>query len=293
MSCGINEGSLPINVVKTNNRCSKTCNFEFNYGISDLTVINKGTYLKLSYNSKMTNVSYNGTQYNVKDIRLYSPSINQYNNQKYNAEIFIHHISNTGQNLLVCVPIKMSSNNSASHSFFNSIIKFSPTTINSKKNINVNNYTLNNLVPKGSFYSYVGSLPYDSCNGKYNIILFDPKYGLNIDIDDLRILKRIIKENNGSIKEIDSSRIQYNLEGTQKKVEGDDIYIDCNPVDDDDEEIITQLSNINTDTSGLGIKFNKENMKYVYTFSSIIGGFIIMYGLYKVGKKILNKTSGD
>ena len=73
MSCGINEGSLPINVTSTENKCSKTCNFEFNYGLSDLTVTNKGDHLNFSYNSKNNNISYNGTQYSIQDIRLYSP----------------------------------------------------------------------------------------------------------------------------------------------------------------------------------------------------------------------------
>jgi carbonic anhydrase len=296
MSCGKNQGSLPINITETSNKCDKTCNFEFNYGISNLILTNKNTYLHFSYNSKTSNITYNGEQYNVQDIRLYKPSINQYNGENKDAELFVHHTNSNGQNLLVCIPIEGNNKESLSSNLFSSILNFAPTNVNENKSINVNNYTLNNIIPKGSFYSYKGSLPYDNCNGNYNIIMFDPKYSANIKNELLTKLSKIIKPTKNSIKNIDNDKLQYNVDGTKSKLGSsggnvDDIYIDCGDVDDNGEynNYNTNTSNNQTTTS----KISKDQLKILYSLGGVAGGLILMYILYKSGKKLLNKLSDE
>jgi carbonic anhydrase len=295
MSCGSGRGTMPINIENTNNKCDKTCNYEFNYANSDLTVTNKGDYLKLSYNANSSSITYNNTQYTVKDIRIYKPSLNKYNGIEKDAEIFIHHISNNGLNLLVCVPIEESNKMSVSNNLLKSILRFSPENNNEKATINVNNYTLNNIIPRGSFYSYNGSLPYDSCNGNYDIILFDPKYSANIDKSMMDNLGKLITPTKNTIKNVDSNKIQYNVEGTKVHLDSnneDDIYIDCKPVDElgnDDSETQYEIQENNRNKS-TGLKLSKDQEKMLYTGGGIIGGFVLMYILYKLGKKILDST---
>ncbi len=299
MSCTI--GTSPINVTQTNNKCESTCHYAYNYGISSLTVNNKVDHLQFSYDSNSSNVTYNNTKYNVEEIRLYKPSLNKYNGTHLDAELIIHHTGDGANNLLVCIPIKGSNSASTSMNMFKSIIPFSPPK-NDSTSINVSNYTLNNFVPKGGYYSYIGTLPYLPCTGKYNIILFDPNIAANMSLDNLRTLGTLIQSLNPTIKNIDKKDLFYNEKGTlsQDAISGDDIYIKCSALDEEGNEIVTdqQGNMLSTqqisDPSFTPSKEREQKiLKYVETGGQVLLGVVLMYGLYIGIRKVVKKLSEE
>lgn len=294
---GCTSGSMPVDVIKTNKTCSVNCQYSFNYGISSLNVTNKGDYLELSYDGN-NDVTYNGDKYDINDIRIYKKSLNKYNGSYADAELIIHHINNNGKNLLVCIPIKSNDSKSDSEQMFANIIKHAPTNKNEKSSINMSNYTMNNFVPKASYYVYNGgSLPYLPCTGSYDILLFSEGSSINMTHSDMKILGNIIcEQKNEKIKEINKDNYFYNETGT-KDVINDDIYISCNEVDDKgnilQDGVKTPFDSTTLEGSTNLTEKNKEKYKkYIEIAGGIIGGIAISYAIYK-GLEWLKKQSEE
>lgn len=306
MSCI--QGSSPINVTETKKTCSSTCHYSYTYGLSNLTVENKNDHLSLSYDANTSKVSYNTANYKVEDIRIYKPSLNKYNNTHYDAELIIHHTSDGANNLLVCVPIQSSNRISQASELFKNIIAFAPPK-NQTTSINVSNYTLNHFIPRGGYYAYVGNLPYQPCNGTYDILLFDPKLAIDMRGDDLSILGTLIERLEPITKNINPNELYYNKDGTMKDgsiTYDDDIYIKCTALDEDGNEVVgagedgngASLQGAMTSTNETGSfspskKREQDIMNYVTTSGEILGGVILMYALYRIGRHIVNKLSEE
>lgn len=294
MSC--KNGSMPINVSPTNNKCKLSCFFKYDYGISSLIVTNKSNHLSFNYDAK-TDITYNNEIYNVQDIRLYAPSLNTYNNKRFDAELIIHHISNTAKNLLVCIPIKSDGSKSPSEVLFDKIIPFSPSNVNERQSINVNNYTLNHFVPKAGYYAYKGSLPYQPCNGTYDILLFEPSSAINMNNTNMKVLNSVISkiDNKNDIKNIKDENYFYNEDGTleNEMITGDDIYIDCNEVDEDGNTVSQQdeRETTNGEKKDYNIKLNEKTKKIMRDSGYVIGGIIGAYLLYFIWNKIRSKIT--
>lgn len=291
MSCKI--GTMPINVSSTNNKCKLSCSFKYDYGISSLIVTNKGNHLSFNYDAK-TDVVYNNENYNVKDIRLYSPSLNHYQGNRFDAELIIHHTSNTAKNFLVCIPIKQDDSKSPSELLFHKIIPFSPSNTNEQQSINVNNYTLNHFVPKAGYYAYKGSLPYQPCNGTYDILLFEPSSAINMNKTDMRVLNSVISKIKTNIKPIEKENYYYNEDGTmENEFTGDDIYIDCHEVDEDGN--IVENERTDNETNGerrsYNIKLNEKTKKIMRDSGYVIGGIVGAYVLYFIWNKVRSKLA--
>lgn len=295
MSC--QNGTSPINVKQTNNKCSVSCHYTYNYGLSSLTAKNKNNHLSLSYDKNISNVKYNNISYDVEDIRIYKPSLNQYNGKKMDAEIIIHHVGDGAENLLVCVPIKSNNMASSSSTFFSKIMRFAPSK-NETTSINVSDYTLNHIIPRGGYYAYVGNLPYQPCSGKYNIILFNPDIAPNMKTSDMTILGRIISKLTPKIQNISNSNLYYNEKGTTDKEMSmdDDIYIKCTALDEDGKPIQDSEGQLRSSIQEPkeSVLLSKEREKYIQyakTGGEIVGGIALMYILYRIGKKMISKFS--
>lgn len=244
------QGNTPINVSNQSiQRCSVTCNFSYDYGLSNLLTNTYSNYVKLSFNSPSSKVEFQDEYYQVNEVRLYSPSLNTYYGEHLDSELIIHHI-NSDNNVLVCIPIQSNTKSSSSSKLFHSIIPHLGQ-IGQPTSINVSNYTLNSFIPKSSYYIYNNAnLPYDSYNGSYTMILFDTKsitYSnpsgkitidntpINMDTSDLKLLQKLIKPVSSSvqIRTPLQNNLYYNVEGTYTNdITSDDIYIDCRPTGD-------------------------------------------------------------
>lgn len=226
-------------------KCDLKCDYSFKYQPSSCSVTNRGDYLSFSYdNTSNPPVLYNMNKYDVKEVRLYTPSIHSYANTKTDAELIIIHNSTSGSKpLLVCIPVKSSNSTSISAQLFSQVIttvsKSAPTN-GSSTSVNTKLYNLSSLVPKKPYYSYTASEPYQPCMTQVDLIVYDPlNANLDIGSDILNILKQVISNNSYDVKK-GTSKLFYNEQGPSRFGSGnDEIYIDCQPVGVSEEEVVT------------------------------------------------------
>jgi carbonic anhydrase len=247
MSCPNATSPIDISLSKITGNCDYKCAYNFNYNNSSCIATNRGGYISLSYDkSTSPPVLYNSSGFDVQEIRLYNPSLHAYAGQKADGELIIVHTSKTGAKpLLVCIPIK--SNNSLSESalLFKTIID---TVSNNAPadgettTVNVERFNLSNIVPRKPFFSYSATEPYQPCSADVDLIVFGLLDAhLDINPDTLTKFQSIIMSNPYDIKT--GPDFFYNKKGpNQGSANGDEIYIDCQPVNASSEnvEVITE-----------------------------------------------------
>lgn len=268
----------PINVSSSLQKltCYEKCFLNVNYGISTCTATNAGDHITLSYDKdSSTSVQYNQINYQVQDVRIYAPSLNEYNGEKYPAEIFIHHISTTGNNLLMCIPVK-SGGASASAKLLHGIIPYVPSDVNAATTINVSDYTLNHFIPRGPYYTAMGTTPYDGQVGGYQLLFFDDSHAISIGDDDLALLSKIITPaETTAVSSPSSSQVAYNKKGhAGTGSTEEDIYIDCQPVESMGEDEPTQ-----EEEDAASKKAMMEANSGLFTLGFVILGFIGLLGI--------------
>jgi len=266
--------TAPIDIIKTNNACSLKCLLWYNYGNSSCTITNQESKLLISYDG-VSDVMFNSLHYAPTHVRIFKPSIHTFDGQHADAELVITHTSNNG-GLLICIPImaNTSVNASMGTTILDDIIKHAPNKKESTT-LNVNDFNLNYIIPKSSYYSYTGTIPYDTCGAEYQYVVF-PKYSLMIQKSTLDTLGTFIEDSNISVQ---GGTCYYNATGTtQNGFSGDgQIYIDCQPVNEGEEIIYKEP-----------VASKPMNTDWIYTLSYFIGGFIFMYFMVKFMIYFLN-----
>lgn len=247
MTCKNQTSPIDININSINGKCDLKCKYSFKYQDNVSTVItNRVDYLMLSYqNGSTPAVNFNNYTYNVKEIRLYTPSLHSYNGFKVDAELVIVHNPITGTKpLLVCIPVKEGESGSIGSIHLKTIVNNASTTQGKSVTVNLSKFDLDSYVPKKPFFSYSGTNPYLPCGGSNDFIVYEP---LNSDIylskASLQKLKGIIKENAYIISKNNS--LFYNETGPLMDDGSDNIYIDCQPVGQSEEEVLV----VDTDKS--------------------------------------------
>jgi hypothetical protein len=163
---------------------------------------------------------------------MYRPSIHLFNGSVADAEIIIQHFGN-GKNFLVCIPIKVNDGSGPSNLFFKQIMPFIPVTKNKKQVINVNKWSLNQILNYGSpYYYYLGSFPYQPCNGTNYIIVFDIKHSAKINAEHFKMLISHINSISKSKETLQKEILMYNENGATNKKGGSTEYdiVNCIPI---------------------------------------------------------------
>ena len=250
MSCPTATAPIDINMTDVTGNCTLKCSYSFHYTNSSCVATNRGDYISIAYDkSSSPPVSYNATNYDVQEIRLYTPSLHSYNGTKTDGEFIIVHSSNTGAiSLLVCIPIKSNNTSSESATFFGTLINTVASSApmdGETTPINVSTFNLDYFVPKKPFFSYSATEPYQPCNDNVNYIVFAPlQASLDITPESLTTLQTIIESNPYDVKP--GSTLFYNENGPTAGGDGSgEIYIDCQPVgssEDNTEVIIDNYS---------------------------------------------------
>ena len=278
MSCPNSTSPIDINLSTISGKCDLKCDYSFKYYISSCIATNRADYISLSYDSSSSPpVLYNSSGYNVKEVRIYTPSLHSYAGTKTDAELIIIHNSNTGaKDLLVCIPIKMNNSSTISALLFQSIISTMSNNAPSdgeSTTVNVSNYNLDSIVPRKPFFSYTATEPYQPCTANVDLIVYSPlNASLDISQDTLNQLNAIISSNPYDIKT--GPLLFYNEKGpSEYGSSGGQIYIDCQPVGQSDttEQVVTSNS------SGT-IDFN--NLLSNPTFKLILGSLIFVLLLF-------------
>jgi hypothetical protein len=167
-------------------------------------------------------VVYNTQKYKVTFMRIQLPSSHMYNNAYTAGELLIYNSSTTGgPMLIVCIPIVESTNTSTSTylltQIINSVAANAPRQ-GEKTNINLNDFTLNSIVPKKPFYTY-------KSDGS-SFIVYGLPNAIQLNINILTTLSKIISQN--TIQQYKKSGLFYNSRGPGK-INNNGIYISCKP----------------------------------------------------------------
>lgn len=293
MACTGNLAPLNLTEIKSNiQKCDVTCNYQFSYGASTCKVTPNGNYLSYKYDG-MTVVTYNatdpGSKYNVEEIRIYSPPLNNYTTTEKNAvaELFIHHTSEaTGKNLLVCIPISLNDASSKSSELLEQIISDSIEKDGGEQSINVQNFTLDNLIPITEYYQYNGSIPYSStgnnvcANLNADIIIFPANGFINMNTSTKKTLESlIIATTQNPLQKPSNVGLRHNKNGTINNTSsGDDIYIECNALDDDGN-VIEEGDTTNKDTLKSGLEKTGQNYMSDSTKRKVISIILTVLGI--------------
>lgn len=231
------------NIEKDGVPCSNLCELYYNFGKSNRCFIrHTPNHLVISSGSSAISGNFEFKsvgELNVKKIRLYSPSINKYDNgngvgvQK-EAEILIHAYGN-GTNVVFCIPItSTTSTNNTIISWITNWIDLPPTN-NQLKEYSINNFSLNNLIPQSSYAIKDGANIFVTDVKSKNIFFTKPLTVLTSQITKLR--KIINDPGISSWTEIlGDKNVSFNKVGTTfgpGKLKKGEQTIQCTPIFDD------------------------------------------------------------
>lgn len=301
MSCPNSNAPIDISIQKISGKCDLKCAYNYKYPNSSCTATNRGDYISLSYDSTSTSpVTYNAVGYNVQEVRLYTPSLHTFNGSHAVAEIIIIHVSNKGTKpLLVCVPVTEGNSSSDGNAILGNIISVmakSAPAEGETANVNIDNFTMDSFVPKKPYFSYTAIQPYQPCIGDVDLIVFTPLMAkCTISSESLNKLNTIISNNDYTIKT--GPLLFFNEKGPGSAGVGDEIYIDCKPINKSVEEtMITQSVSVgNGESSSVDMNSILESPAFQILVSSLL--FILILFVFNMITKMFsgggsNKVGG-
>jgi carbonic anhydrase len=279
MSCS--DATAPIDISRESivGKCDLKCEFSFHYNDSACIATNRGDYISLSYEtSSSPPVTYNSSSYDVKEVRIYSPSLHSFNGTKADAEFIIIHNSASGSNpLLVCIPVKSSNTGEISSKNLTTIVQTVASNApaeNEKTTIAISRFNLNAFVPRKPFFSYTGTEPFQPCSsGKNEYIVFSTETAIGVGEKVIGALQKVISENAYDIKP--SPGLFFNEKGPTNGPGSDQIYIDCQPVGESDEQEI-MVTDSGSSASSISFENITENKYFVMLLGCIIFVVIIL-----------------
>lgn len=276
MSCPDSNAPIDINMNSISGKCDLKCAYNFKYPNSSCIATNRSEYISIAYDTISSSpVTYNQVAYNVKEIRIYTPSLHSFNGIKTAGEIVIIHNSNKGTSpLLVCIPLIKENSSSQGSSILTNIINAMATSAPSEgesTTVYMDDFTLDAFVPKKPFFSYTAIQPYQPCVGNVDLIVFAPNLAnCYITEDSLNKLNTIILPNSYSIKT--GPLLFFNAKGPGSSATSDEIFIDCKPIDKSSEQInITKT----TSSSTFDINTITQSPLFQIILSSLLFIFII------------------
>jgi hypothetical protein len=162
----------------------------------------------------------------------------------------------------------------------------------------IQNFNLKNMIPKDAFFSY--SVP----SVKYDVIVFGITSSIPVMSQTIDKLSKIIKPPSPFLYILAgaNNKLFYNKKGPalSKATSGNDIYIDCQPTNQSEEEIVLSKT---TDAAGNPINVPSAQTHYdlgtatgfttflqIFLVSILI--FAILFGCYYAISKINTKYEG-
>ena len=297
MSCKIT--SAPINLTKsTYPDCTQKCKITYKYGLSNCSVVNKNTYLDISCFSGLNQVKYGGTNLTVTGVRLYLKSLNTYDGNEADAELIITHTAGN-KKVYICIPVVNNEKASDSSKWFSKVIPYSPTQNNTGQEISVNNFTLDDVIPQSSFYTYDGGTFSWGCNSSDEMIIFHKDQAINMKNREYRTLSSILSRSSINRQTPKSDQMNFNKIGTSKGpgdsgTEGKTLT--CTPIQDEEGNPLGQslLDTLIPSSKGSG-SLNGDMSKifpYIFVIIAVIIGLIIVLGIYKLISFFTNRNTG-
>jgi carbonic anhydrase len=286
--------NAPINIPSPSDpsitKCDIRCNYTYNYLSSDCNASVKTNYISLSYQTFSTSqAKYNGNDYWVEDIRIYYPSIHKYNGSTADAEMVMIHNSIVGKKIAVCAPIVQSSLvNKASEklSFLMNLLK---DTTNTKIH---DFYSLNTFLDHKPFYTYEGTL-FDDCSQKINYVVYRPAdFQINITSEAFSQLTKITKTHTYKTSTNTTAVLFYNSRGSKPISSGDQIYIDCQPINKSEEEVTMNKEVYSTPHKSISFSFSQLKQSQLLQLLLCFIIFIVIIYIFYYSVEITNSIFG-
>lgn len=240
--------SSPIKIIPTNHTCNDLCDFKFNYGVSDCAVTNNGNSLLISHNSQNDDIMFNKERLTVTRILVYPKPLYKYNGTQPDAELHIYLTGTISSNVINVIPIHKTSGKDNTTNIFDLIMNNVSDVVGEKHNVPVSKFTLNDFTPRAGYYYYYGSdpQPNSSDSVKYDILIFDNQNSgfIHMSNESITKLQKLLTLADIKVHNIESNELFYNKVGTiANDSDGtDDIYIDCQLVDEDGEVVVSESS---------------------------------------------------
>ena len=278
-----NNESINISRQNVKGTCDLKCAYNFKYHESNLTAKNNEIMISLTYdNGNIPPVLYNQEKYTVDTIMIVSPSIHMFNGSATNAEIIVKHTPVAGGNqLAVCIPITESSDSSTATNLIGQILMGVANNAPSRgetTNLNIRDFTLNDIIPKKPFYSYTGT------NDSTDWLVFDILYAIPLNNKMLTGLKQIIKPLPAPTP---GNGLFYNSIGPNHvSLNNNGIYISCSPTGSSEEEMDVTYTKNSTSYDLTSIFDNPAGSS---VFKLLIGSliFIFMFLILNYGYGLL------
>lgn len=316
--CLNSQQSAPINITNLNvKECQSTCNYSPKYDNTAFKYTNYGDYIGITLDNKNNAVQFNNASYKVQEIRIYSGSLHTYFNKSEQGEMLIIHTNNniaSNSNLLiVSIPITTSNTSTLASLDLQTIIQeaaantqlSSLSTSNSTGSIrqsgtytnNTINLNLDKFVPKTSYYYYQGVFGFQknlsNCNNQSNIIVYSPNNAnISISPDKMTQLGNLL--DNGDAQYYNTITnlnpiLYFNSKGVNS-VKEDDIYIDCQPVNQSTGEIYVPVDKPSLDYSNM---FSDMGDNISGPLSSALIGLLLIVGIYSGSKILFDRLSSN
>lgn len=282
---------MAINLTNSNikGNCDLKCDYNFNYGNSNSIATNMGNSIQISYeDSGIPPVTYNNIKYNVSVIQISYPSAILYNNSQAYGNIIIEHTSLKDKGILqVIIPLVTSSSTSTASSLISQIIQSVATTApNTKENVNLNipNFTLQNIVPKGPYYT-------TSLSNGVTAIMYDLDYAIGISNTTCETLSTIISSGPVTTSSSNSNySIFYNSKGPNNQITGnEEIYISCQPTGNSEEDTAVSFEKQKNETTLINWSTLSQNPFFIIFVYICV--FIILLYLLSMAINMLSSTS--
>ena len=294
MSC-----TSPIDITSGQvGKCELKCEYAYDYKDSNATITNNGNYIQLSYDQSSTPpVIYNAVNYQVREVRIYSPSLHRYQGQQAAAEMLIMHSSGSDK-LIVSVPFVVSGSKSKTTRFMDQVADYLNTFVQSSgQSSSMGNamWNLNDFVPEKVYYSYKGTAPFSPCNGGYNFVVFSTSNMAQATLsnDALSKIRQRISPARIGVKNntyyISQEPAKASLESTT-----DDIYISCQPTGtSEDQEVVKGRAQKPTNFfEEAGDFFVKGNILQ-NPITQVALAALVMVGVYKVGTLVFHRKNAS
>ena len=288
----------PINVVSNVGPCDLKCHYSYNYPQMKLTAYNSTEYLAFEANAATSQqitkspVNYNNGWYELSEIRIYAPSIHQYGGKKAAAEILIIHQGLTSAKpLIVSSPVQDGGSIGRPMGSLDAMIATAVTSpasglgaLGAGVPVNLTGFTLNDVVPTKSFFSYSGTLPFNPplCGTEADFVVFNIGDALSITSKTAGLLSKYVTDAAFVVRAA-SERLYFNKAGAMKGLsssEGDGIYIDCQPTGEEGKTLVVQ----DTGLSMIESPFIKQ---IVSMGTQLFVGGLIMAILWVIGTKLV------
>lgn len=282
-ACPDTHPPIDISPTNTNGKCDLKCLFQFNYPPSTCTATHRRTYLALDYDvSVAPPVFYNSHPYKVSEVRIYCPSVHTFSGRREGAELVVFHTTNTGQPpLIVCVPIRSGAPNDMLDTIVNTVAETAPSEGASTQVNMATPFTLNKLVPRKPFYAYTGKSMVQPCSSTITeYIVYSPHTEsafLSLSDAGMTLLETIVSRHSYVVNTGPSAPLLFfNERGPQSGVAGDDIYIDCQPVD--------QYEDTSSGSTSSGSSFPSFHISLKSPVIQVLLSFVLCVALFGVLK---------